>query len=94
MFQTFLGMPQGERAILLDIQGSVGKPDAVRQKIYDRAIEAANRRIAFEQQRVDELRGGSFYKPQGGLSKTTGDAAAPATSSEPVVIDGYTIKAR
>lgn len=93
---VFGGNPtEGERAILLDIQGSVGKPDAVRQKIYDRAIEAANRRIAFEQQRVDELRGGSFYKPQGGLSKTTGDqAAAPASASEPVVIDGYTIKAR
>lgn len=83
---------EGERAILLDVQGSVGKPDAVRQKIYDRAIEAANRRIAFEQQRVDELRGGAFYKPQGGLSK--GSSPQAEASSEPVVIDGYTIKAR
>lgn len=89
---VFGGNPtEGERAILLDVQGSVGKPDAVRQKIYDRAIEAANRRINFEQQRVDELRGGSFYKPQGGLSKAGGP---PAASTEPTVIDGYTIKAR
>lgn len=76
---VFGGNPtEGERAILLDVQGSVGKPDAVRQKIYDRAIEAANRRLGFEQQRVDELRGGSFYKPQGGLSK---NASEPATAA-------------
>jgi hypothetical protein len=66
----FGGNPtEGERAILLDIQGSANQPDAVRQKIYDRAIEAAKRRLAFEQQRADELRGGSFYKPTGGASK-------------------------
>jgi hypothetical protein len=76
----FGGNPtEGERAILLDVQGSVGKPDAVRQKIFDRAIEAANRRIAFEQQHIDELRGGSFYKPQGGLSKST--SAEPAAAA-------------
>jgi hypothetical protein len=77
---VFGGNPtEGERAILLDVQGSVGKPDAVRQKIFDRAIEAANRRIAFEQQHIDELRGGSFYKPQGGLSKS--GATEPATAA-------------
>jgi hypothetical protein len=76
---VFGGNPtEGERAILLDVQGSVGKPDAVRQKIFDRAIEAANRRIAFEQQHIDELRGGTFYKPQGGLSK---GGAEPATAA-------------
>lgn len=83
---VFGGNPtEGERAILLDVQGSVGKPDAVRQKIYDRAIEAANRRIAFEQQRVDELRGGSFYKPQGGLSKS-GTVPASAGAPDPLGI--------
>lgn len=81
---VFGGNPtEGERAILLDIQGSVGKPDAVRQKIYDRAIEAANRRIAFEQQHIDELRGGTFYKPQGGLSK---DGAPQAAAPDPLGI--------
>jgi hypothetical protein len=76
---VFGGNPtEGERAILLDIQGSVGKPDVVRQKIYDRAIEAANRRMAFEQQHIDELRGGTFYKPQGGLSKGAGEPATAA----------------
>jgi hypothetical protein len=66
----FGGNPtEGERGILLDIQGSVNKPDAVRQKIFDRAIEAANKRLTFEQQRADELRGGQFYKPQGSMSR-------------------------
>jgi len=69
---VFGGNPtEGERGILLDIQGSVGKPDAVRQKIFDRAIDAAKKRLSFEQQRADELRGGSFYKNNGGTSKAS-----------------------
>lgn len=73
----FGGNPtEGERGILLDIQGSVGKPDAVRQKIFDRAIEAAKKRLTFEQQRADELRGGSFYKTTGGASKNSPQQAS------------------
>jgi hypothetical protein len=60
----FGGNPtEGERKILLDIQGSVNQPDAVRQEIYSRAIVLAERRLKFNQQRADELRGGTFYKP-------------------------------
>lgn len=88
----FGGNPtEGERGILLDIQGSVSKSDAVRQKIFDRAIEAANKRLKFEQQRADELRGGQFYKAQGGASKQQATEVAQQPS-QPVVIDGYTIK--
>jgi hypothetical protein len=66
----FGGNPtEGERSILLDIQGSATQPDAVRQKIYDRAIEAANKRLQFNKQRADELRGGQFYKPAGSPSR-------------------------
>jgi hypothetical protein len=76
---TFGAAPtEGERKILLDIEGSVGKPDAVRQKIYDRAIEAAQKRLAFEQQRADELRGGTFYKPSGGASRGSAQSASAA----------------
>ncbi|MBN9453860.1 MAG: hypothetical protein J0I42_18125 [Bosea sp.] len=53
---------EGERKILLDIQGSVSQPENVRQQIYDRAIQMAERRLAFNQQRASELRGGDFYK--------------------------------
>jgi hypothetical protein len=55
---------EGERKILMEIQGSIGQPDNVRQKIYDRGIQMAERRLAFNQQRAAEMRGGEFYKPQ------------------------------
>jgi hypothetical protein len=67
MKSIFGGNPtEGERKILLDIQGSIGQPDNVRQGIYDRAIRAAEARLAFNRQRATELRGGSYYKPQAG----------------------------
>lgn len=59
----FGGNPtEGERKILLDLQGSVSRPDNVRQAIFDRAIAAAKVRLDFNQKRADELRGGSYYK--------------------------------
>lgn len=62
----FGGMPtEGERKILLEVQGSVNLPDSARQKIYDRAIIAANKRLEFNRQRAAAMRGGTFYKPQG-----------------------------
>ena len=62
----FGGAPtEGERKILLDIQGSTSKPDNVRQEIYNRAITLAEKRMEFNRKRADELRGGQFYKPQG-----------------------------
>lgn len=71
----FGGNPtEGERAVLLEIQGSANQPDAVRQKIYDRAIALAEKRLAFNKQRAGELRGGTFYKA-GGAGNT--DSAAP-----------------
>jgi hypothetical protein len=74
----FGGAPtEGERKILLDIQGSTGKPDAVRQGIYDRAQKAAEKRLEFNRQRADALRGGSFYKPQGGKPTPQTDVAPP-----------------
>ncbi len=57
---------EGERKILLDIQGAVNQPDHVRQDIYRRAQAAAERRLAFNEQRANELRGGTFYQPKGG----------------------------
>lgn len=67
MKAIFGGNPtEGERKILLDIQGSINQPDNVRQGIYDRAMRAAEARLAFNRQRATELRGGSYYKPQAG----------------------------
>lgn len=88
----FGGNPtEGERGILLDIQGSVNKPDAVRQKIFDRAIEAANKRLTFEQQRADQLRGGQFYKPQTGQPQgAQPQAAAPQAPQQASGVVSYT----
>lgn len=68
---------EGERKILMEIQGSIGQPDNVRQKIYDRGIAMAERRLGFNQQRADELRGGNFYKP-GGQGAGAGNGARQA----------------
>lgn len=63
---------EGERAILMELQGSSNLPDAARQKIYDRAIEMANRRLEFNRERAAGLRGGTYYKP-GGTKSTASD---------------------
>jgi hypothetical protein len=68
---------EGERKILMDIQGSIGQPNNVRQKIYDRGIAMAERRLGFNQQRANELRGGSYYKPGDGASRQTAPQGAP-----------------
>lgn len=67
----FGGAPtEGERKILLDLQGSSNLPVEARNKIIDRAIAAAERRLAFNQQRADELRGGTFYRRDGKTQTT------------------------
>jgi hypothetical protein len=60
---------EGERKILMEIQGSVSQPDAVRQRVYDRAIQMAARRLEFNKQRAGELRGGTFYRPGSGAQQ-------------------------
>lgn len=61
---VFGGMPtEGERKILLEIQGSVDQPKAVRDSIYRRAIEAANKRIASNQAKSAGLRSGEYFQP-------------------------------
>lgn len=56
---------EGERKILLQIQGSASQPDEVRQKIFDRGIALAKRRMEFNQRRAEDLKGGTFYKAEG-----------------------------
>lgn len=94
---VFGGNPtEGERAILLEMQGSVSKPDTVRQDIFDRAQKLAEKRMAFNQQRADELRGGTFYKKDGGTSKgstqPTSANGVPAPPAVGEVRSGYRFK--
>ena len=83
---TFGAAPtEGERKILVDLQASVDKTPAERAAIIQRAISAAKRRLAFNQDRAAQLRGGTFYKPQGGQPEAApqqppaAQSAAPAT---------------
>ena len=67
---------EGERKLLLDIQGSSSLPHADRVKIFERAERLAQTRLKLNQDRSNELRGGTFYKPQG-------QGAAPGKASQP-----------
>lgn len=74
---TFGGAPtEGERKILLDIQGASSQAPEVRAAIYARAEAALQRRLEFQKKRADDLRGGTFYKADGDR-KPTEDAPLP-----------------
>lgn len=74
---TFGAAPtEGERKILLEIQGSVDQPRAVREAIFKRAIEAANRRIAINQQKGQDLRAGTYFTPGYGQQTAPGGTTA------------------
>lgn len=63
---TFGGNPtEGERKILLDVQGAVTQAEPVRREIYQNALEAAQRRIAFNKQNAEQMRGGKYLLPEG-----------------------------
>ena len=79
MKAIFGGNPtEGERKILLDIQGSANMPDRIRQPIFDRAIALAERRLEFNKQRAGELRGNTYYKAGERQAQPGGAPAAPA----------------
>lgn len=62
---TFGGAPtEGERAILLQLQGSANMPRAQREAIYTRAIQMAEARLASNQQKANQLRSGAYFSPQ------------------------------
>lgn len=62
----FGGMPtEGERKILLDVQGSSSKPPAVRKDIFDRAEKAIQARLKFGAEKVKRLRDGSYFSGEG-----------------------------
>jgi len=81
---TFGGAPtEGERKILLDVQGAASQAPEVREEIYRRAIAAAERRQKFNEERAAQLRGGTYYKTDRG-----GAAPAPSALAVPAVAPG------
>jgi len=71
---------EGERAILLQIQGAATQPKEVREAIYRQAAQMAQRRLDFNKQRADALRGGTFYQsgsPAGAPGQSGASPSAP-----------------
>lgn len=88
----FGGNPtEGERKILLQLQGSSSKPDAVRQRIYDTAIELANRRLEHKRQVANELRNATYFRPGGGVP-TSQQRQAPTPSGAPAPPPGFELQ--
>lgn len=60
---TFGGAPtEGERAILLQLQGSANMPRTQREAIYDRALKMAEARIKANMEKAESLKSGSFFQ--------------------------------
>ncbi len=75
---TFGAAPtEGERKILLDLQGSVNLPREQRAAIWERAKEAAARRLETNQAKANGLRDGTYLKPE---QQTTQATNAPKGS--------------
>jgi len=74
---TFGAAPtEGERKILLEIQGAVDKEPKVREAIFDRASQLAEKRLAFYRKRAEEMRGGGYFKAP---APAAAPGSAPAT---------------
>lgn len=77
---TFGAAPtEGERKILLEIQGAVNKDPAVREAIFERARLAAERRLKFYQERAAQMRGGEYFK---GAKPDKDQSRLPAPGSD------------
>ncbi len=73
---TFGGMPtEGERKILLEMQASVDKTPAQRKLILERAVNLANARLKFNDEKAKKLRSGMYFSEQ--------PANAPTVQSNP-----------
>lgn len=77
---------EGERAILVELQASVDKSPAERRAILDRAVGLAERRLAFNRDRANELRGGTYYQPKGeGAPQRRSDAGQGAVDADALI---------
>lgn len=80
---TFGGNPtEGERKIMLEVQGSVNQPREVRERILKEAKRLAEVRLAYNRERATAMRGGSYFK-QGGQPQALQEPSANANSPQP-----------
>ena len=90
---VFGGNPtEGERAILMQIQGSLGYAIPVRRRILKRAQELVEARVKLNESMSEGIRTGEFYQPgfqapSGELDFTdpTAPAAPPAPAARPTI---------
>jgi hypothetical protein len=79
-----------ELARFVDILSDPSTPPDIRERTIDRMIQLAEREKAVSGSRINDLRGGTYYRPGGG---GTGFNGAPSSGfSGPVQVDGYTIR--
>lgn len=61
----FGGMPtEGERKILLELQGSLKMEPSQRKAVFQRAIAMAQKRMDFNRQKAEKLRAGTYFSNQ------------------------------
>ena len=85
---TFGGAPtEGERAILMQLQGSANLPRAQREAIYTRAIQMAERRLQNNEQKAEGIRNGGFFKP--GTQQIPASIAKPSGGGKPNALDFF-----
>jgi hypothetical protein len=82
---VFGGMPtEGERKILLEMQASADKTPGQRKDIIDRAIKAAQTRVAFNEKKGKALRDGTYM--------TQGVENSPVQDTTPKVVNWGDLK--
>lgn len=70
---------EGERKILIDVQGSINKPAATRKAIWERAQKAAARRVTENQKRLTEISSGAYAR-----QAVTGDDTEEKAKGGPI----------
>lgn len=86
----FGGMPtEGERKILLDIQGSSSQPAKVRAEIFKRAEKAIQNRLAFSKDKSQRLRAGTYFSGDGMANQ---QVASPNASANTVTLPDGRVK--
>jgi hypothetical protein len=86
---VFGGNPtEGERQILIDLQGSSSLSRSIREKLLSEAILAAEARIARRSSEVDAIVSGTYFKPGAPPSAPAGAPPASAPQADFVFQNG------
>lgn len=87
---TFGSTPtEGERKILLEVQGSVNLTAPQRKAIWERAKIAVQQRMEFNATKAKQLRDGSYFSGQGPASMPSAPPASPVASAAPTNKQGW-----